>query len=315
MGTTLTVTVAATGRDDGFRHIEEAFSSIRNHETVLSTWRQDSELSRLNRSPTGARVKVSPTLAALLREAFRWRDATLGAFNPSIGPLIDAWDLRGSGRVPDAPALARAVSAGDARAFTFVGADTVSRIVEGAWIDAGAFGKGAALRTADSTLRALGIASAVVDFGGQVLTIGSDSTGAPWRIQVADPADRARATVTLSLEDRSAATTAQSERYKTVGGRHVGHVLDPRSGQPVPPWGSVTVVHADPLVADLLATALFVMGPNDGPAWADARDFAALFLMPSSKSSSPTPSLSVRCTRAVHPYIVETDSCPCDMHS
>jgi len=89
---------------------------------------------------------------------------------------------------------------------------------------------------------------------------------------------------TLLLRDRSAATTGASERYVKIDGRRVGHVLDPRSGAPVPAWGSVTVVAADPLAADALSTALFVLGPEAGLAWAMRHDgVEALFLVTGSE--------------------------------
>jgi thiamine biosynthesis lipoprotein len=117
------------------------------------------------------------------------------------------------------------------------------------------------------------VEQALLDFGGQVLAIGD------WAIPVADPRDRGRPAVTLQLRDASASTSAQSERGIEVDGQWFGHVLDPRSGRPVPPWGSVTVVHDDPLTADVLSTALFVMGPDDGLHWAETHGVAALFLI------------------------------------
>jgi thiamine biosynthesis lipoprotein len=84
--------------------------------------------------------------------------------------------------------------------------------------------------------------------------------------------------MTLRLRSGSVATTAQSERYVDVGGERYGHVLDPRTGRPVPALGSVTVVAADPVVADILSTALFVMGPEAGRRWAAGRKEGILFL-------------------------------------
>lgn len=142
-------------------------------------------------------------------------------------------------------------------------------------MDSGGFGKGAALRSVEAVLRAAGICAALVDFGGQGLAVGSSPEGPPsggWTIGVAHPAQRLVPVRELVVRDRSVSTSGQSERP--------GHILDPRSGRPVPAWGSVTVVAPDPMVADILSTALFVMGPEAGPRWADDRsDFGALFLI------------------------------------
>jgi thiamine biosynthesis lipoprotein len=153
------------------------------------------------------------------------------------------------------------------------GGGAITRRVPAAWIDPDGFGKGAALRAAAARLARHGVDHALLSFGGQVLAVGA------WDIPVADPRHRARPAATIRIHDASAATSAQSERGIEVEGRWFGHVLDPRSGRPVPPWGSVTVVHSDPLTADVLSTALFVMGPDSGLQWAEIHGVAALFLI------------------------------------
>jgi thiamine biosynthesis lipoprotein len=124
---------------------------------------------------------------------------------------------------------------------------------------------------------AAGADAALVNFGGQILAVGTNGEPA-WRVTVADPAIRERAAATLAVMEGSVATTSQSERMAVVEGDTLGHVLDPRTGTPVPAWGSVTVVDADPLRADVLSTALFVLGPAEGWAWAEDHRIAALFL-------------------------------------
>ncbi len=132
-------------------------------------------------------------------------------------------------------------------------------------MDAGAFGKGLALREAAEALRSAG-GTGVLNFGGQVAAVSR-----PAVIGVADPADRDRQVAELVLLDASAATSGLSERYIEVNGERYGHVLDPRTGWPVRPWGSVTVVAEDPMVADLLSTALFVMGAEAALEWSADR--------------------------------------------
>jgi len=96
---------------------------------------------------------------------------------------------------------------------------------------------------------------------------------------VSHPEHRATPAAWLLLHGVSAATSGTSERWIEVDGRRYGHILDPRTGWPVPAWGTVTVVHADALVADVLATALYVMGPEHGMRWLEGRpEVAALFL-------------------------------------
>jgi FAD:protein FMN transferase len=273
-----TVLAARVSGDRTAVATEAAFEAVREVDALLSTWTGRSEIARLNQAPVGARAAPSPELDTILAQAFQLADSTQRAFDPTVGALDDAWDLRGAGRVPDSAALARAIAAVGSSALTYADG-AVIRHVPAAWIDTDGFGKGAALVAAARALAAHGITSALLNFGGQVLAIGSPPGSDGWDVPLAHPADRGHAAASLRLRDLSAATSAQSERGVRVAGTWVGHVLDPRTGRPVPAWGSVTVVHADPLTADALSTALFVMGPDDGLHWAETHGVAALFLI------------------------------------
>ena len=280
MGTVLRARVAAADRATGAESLEAAFAEIRRLEGVLSAWTPESEIGRLNGSPADVSVQLSSELMTLLAEADRWSRSTEGAFDPAVGALIDAWDLRGEGRRPSTAEVAAALRASGMEHFRLdLPGSSVVRGAPGAWLDTGAFGKGAALRSAERVLRDRGTDAAMLDFGGQVLAYGESPTpGGEWEIAVAHPSNRHAVAATLRLRSGSVATTAQSERYVDVNAERYGHVLDPRTGHPVPAWGSVTVVAADPVVADILSTALFVMGPEAGQRWAAGRGEGILFL-------------------------------------
>lgn len=194
---------------------------------------------------------------------------------------MDAWDIRGTGRVPPSRTLSLARTATGMRQFRFSDEGrSVARTHKAAWIDSGGFGKGMALRDARNALQHAGITTAVLNFGGQVLALGVDPRGSDWVIPVAHPSQRTQPVVWLRLTGRSIATSSQSERFVSAGGRRIGHVLDPRSGQPVPPWGSASVVAEDPAVADMVSTALLVLGPEKGLQWArNRKDLGVLFLI------------------------------------
>lgn len=280
MGTTLRVAVAAPTRADAIAAIEAVFTAVRHADSLLSTWRRDSEIAAVNRAAPGTPVLVSAELHELLREAATWSRRTGGAFDPAVGSLVDAWDLRGAGRLPSPGELEAARSAAGLDRFVFEDRPrTLTRRRADAWLDTGAFGKGAALRQAGRVLRARGIASALLNFGGQVLVLGTDARGEAWQVPVAHPSRRDEPVLSLRLRDRSASTSSQSERSVTACGRLLGHVLDPRSGEPVPAWGSVTVVAADPMVADILSTALLVMGPEAAARWAEGRSDVGVLLL------------------------------------
>ena len=277
MGTRATLAAWAPDRRSGLATLDTALDALEAAEAELSTWRGGSAVSRLNQQPPGRPFPLSSALCASLADIFVWHAATAGTFDPAIGRLTDAWGIHAGGRVPPAPILrdARAASGLALLELDQAGC-TVTRLGD-VTIDVGAFGKGDAL---DRAAAAIEHGNWMIDLGGQVSAQGAPPGEVGWRVAVAHPRDRPRPWMTLSLSNGSLATSGGSERDLEVGGRRVGHVLDPRTGEPAPFPGSVTVWHPRGLVADMVSTAMFVMGPDEGIPWADSRHIAACYLVP-----------------------------------
>ncbi|HVT05260.1 MAG TPA: FAD:protein FMN transferase [Thermoanaerobaculia bacterium] len=253
-----------------------AFNEIARVESSLSTWRPDSELSKLNRSLPGQPVTVSDELFEVLSRTMAWSARTKGAFNPLVGRLIEVWALRGAGAVPDGETL---VAARDSAQLDQVALDpsthTIRRLSD-ARFEEGAFGKGYALDRATALLRARGVSRASINFGGQIALFGSGSS----IVEIASPLVRTQPLVRLRIPEGSLSTSGGSEKTFTVKGRTFIHIVDPRTGQALPPRGSVSVFSTRAFDADVLSTALFVLGPGEGMEWADTNGVAALFLTP-----------------------------------
>jgi FAD:protein FMN transferase len=265
MGTTLDLAVRGPDRARGLEASEAALRELDRVEALLTTWRRGGDLDRIDQAPAGTPVAVSRELFELLTTVFAWIPKTEGAFDPTVAPLVRAWDLRGRGRVPTPAELAAARAATGVSHFGLDGtARTFTRLDPSAGIEEGAWGKGYGLDRAAAVLESAGVADAVLDLGGQVIALGRDAEGRPWRVPVADPRDRARTVAVLGLSGVSAATSGDSERSRETSGRRIGHILDPRTGEPAPDFGSVTVVAPTGLVADVLSTAFFVLGPERG---------------------------------------------------
>jgi thiamine biosynthesis lipoprotein len=271
MGTICTIRGEAGGRSEGLAAIEAGFAAIRASEALLSTWRDDTPLARLGQAPAGQPMVVPADLVRALGVARSVWDMTGGAFDPAIGALVAAWDLRGPGRVPTPEELAMARShSGMHRVKIDPAGRQVTLQVDGLSFDAGGFGKGEGLARAATALQAAGLRNWMIDFGGQVVIA---EEGPARHVPVADPHHRDRAVATLRLVGVSAATSSPSEKP--------GHILDPRSGRPVELDGSVTVVGKDPLLVDALATGFFVLGPQAAMKLAEAMaGIEALFLVP-----------------------------------
>lgn len=275
MGTEVRITVQAGTREHALTLSESLLREIERRDGLLSTWDPKSPLSQLNRSVPGTLVALPEEVIALLSEAQHWSERTAGSFDPAVGALVDVWDQRGSGRVPTGQELATALENTGQSLLRVEGAYAV-REKEAVWIDTGAFGKGAGLRAVKEILEEELDARVLVDLGGQLLVRSPGSL--PREVEVAHPSRRGESILTLTIANGSIATSGLSERWFKENGERYGHILDPRTGLPVAHWGSVTVVSEDPVEADILATALYVMGPDKALAWAESNTRAAVLV-------------------------------------
>jgi thiamine biosynthesis lipoprotein len=259
MGTWLDLAVEAPTRAQAVRASELAVQAIEATERRLSTWSDASELAYLNRAPVGESFELSSELARDLAAAQRWWRATDGAFDPAVGGLIAAWDLRGSGRVPSAAELRSAWPAGGLATLELVGSRAV-RLDAALWLEEGGFGKGSALDAALRALASAGATRAWLDLGGQVAVHGAEAQPVKWAI--AHPQRREEVALQLPLASGSLATSGNSERAIEVEGARYGHLLDPRTGLPAADFGSLSVYALDAFSADCLSTGLYVLGPE-----------------------------------------------------
>jgi thiamine biosynthesis lipoprotein len=142
MGTTLSATVASHSRESSLRAIDSVFAAVRRVDDVLNDWRSDTDLSRLNQAVPGTPVAIEPDLSEYLDEVLYWTRQTGAAFDPGIGSLVEAWDLRGTGRIPADSALREAQDhSGLVRFFPDETSRLARRPDQSSWIDAGGFGR------------------------------------------------------------------------------------------------------------------------------------------------------------------------------
>ena len=274
MGTWLEVVVEATDRQGALAASEAAVRAIEEVEERLSTWRDDSELARLNQAPPGTPVALSPELARDLRFARAMHAETNGAFDPALGALVAAWGLRTGGRAPSGLELARAREASGLHHLHL--AEGIAQwLHRGVSLEEGGFGKGIGLDSALVAARDAGARAGRIDLGGQVLVFGEPAT-----VVVAHPARRDEPVCEVRLASGSLATSGNSERGIVVAGERRSHVLDPRTGAPAADFGSVSVWASSAARADALSTALFVLGPEKALAFAEStEDCDALMLL------------------------------------
>lgn len=285
MGTVLEVRLPASPDADALA--DAAFSAVEEAERAVSTWRDDTELSRLHGEAGTLAREVSEPLAQALDAAVRLRDETGGAFDPALGALAAAYDLRGPGRWPSPDERARALSLAGARALRWDGASRRLTLADPAVrLDLDGIAKGVALDRAAERLRREGVRKALLNFGGQLLAIGPPAGEPPFEALVSSPDGDHHPLLAVPLRDGSLSTSSDSERRRLVDGRPAGHLLDPRTGLFAPYRGSVTVLARTGVEADALSTAGFVLGPE---AFARetgrrrARGIAVAYLLPASE--------------------------------
>lgn len=282
MGGTWTVKVAGAALDGAVvkQAVAGALAAV---DRRMSMFRTDSELSAFNRAPVGAAFAASDELQRVFRTALDVSRRTAGAFDVTVAPLVESWGF-GTDRNRRIPAADR-VREGRARlGWDSLRLDathgTLTKTDRPVQADLGAIAKGYGVDRAAAALDALGVQNYMVEVGGEVRARGLNDAGVPWQIGIEEPdvmPQRARHVVPLS--GKAMATSGDYRNYFEQDGRRYSHEIDPVTGAPIAHrLASVTVVADDCMLADALATALIVMGPDRGYAWAEANGVAAQFI-------------------------------------
>lgn len=263
---------------DALRHTVQ--SSLDDVVAQMSHWDPDSALGRFNRAPAGSTHTLPEAFNVVLARALHWAEASGGAFDPAMGPLVALWGFGPEAAAqsclpPDAAALAAArVRCGRHRIVH----NAMSReLVQpgGLSLDLSGIAKGYGVDVGVAALQRLGLTDFLLEVGGELRGVGRRPGGLPWQVQV-DPG--AAPGLRIALADRAVATSGERWQVHERAGRRWSHTLDPRTGEPVAhALASVTVLHEQCMDADALATVLTVMGIEDGRAFADRHGVAALF--------------------------------------
>jgi FAD:protein FMN transferase len=264
MGTVYRITVADTPADQAEDAIRRAFDEMERLEDVLSEWREDSEISRINAAAGRAAVRVSDDTWAVVKaglDVSRWSD---GAFDLSWAAMRGLYDFHATHpRPPSAAEVRRRLPL---VRHQDIAVDEEARTVflrrPGMAIGTGAIGKGYALDRASDILREAGVESFMLFGGGQVQVHGKRE-GRPWRVGVQHPRRQDAYFGFIESTGGSISTSGDYESFfMDDAGRRWHHILDPRTGRPAEGALSVTVLAATGLYADALSTAAFVLGPE-----------------------------------------------------
>src|SRR5262245_2960589 len=257
--------VVVYGRDQA-RLREAAAASLDEVDRIdrlMSNYKNDSELSRVNREASKAPVKVDPELFDFIAECLRYSRESEGAFDITVGPLMKAWGFfRGEGRMPSEAELAEARSrVGYRRVILNQKDGTIFFERAGVELDLGGIAKGYAVDRAVAVLKRYGVASALLSAGGSTIYALGAPPGKPaWEIEVQDPVERGKIATRVRLRDRALSVSGSYEKFFELNGERYSHVMDPRTGRPVQGVLSVAVVTDDGTSGDALDNVFYVLG-------------------------------------------------------
>lgn len=282
MGTTWSVVINETDVDVPVlrARIDTRLEEI---EQQMSTWRTDSELSRLNRDKSLAWVTVSPGLARVLASAQRIAQQTHGAFDITVSGLMRLWGFHGPGpaAIPEQDAIDAALAEVGMENFEVdPQRSAVRKMRRGVHLDVSGIAKGYAVDELARILTAQGLDNHLVEIGGEVRASGVRSDGRAWRVAVERPGSGGRrAERIISLAGMAVATSGDYRNYFEANGRRYTHVIDPATGYPpTHAVAAVSVVARDAMTADALATAFMVMDREATLALAEAQGLAVLLI-------------------------------------
>ncbi|MFB3064411.1 MAG: FAD:protein FMN transferase [Gammaproteobacteria bacterium] len=237
----------------------------------MSTYKPDSEISRINRDAAKNPVTISAELLELIARGIEMSRLTHGAFDITYASVGQLYDFRAGVR-PDEKQIAATLPAIN---YRFVELDLVERTVffarQGVRIDLGGIAKGYAVERGAGILRAQGIAHGLVSAGGDSRVLG-DRRGAPWIVGVRDPRNSDRVVARLPLIDEAISTSGDYERFFEEDGVRYHHIISPATGHSASEVSSVTIIGPDATMTDGLATSVFVMGVDNGLQLIDSLD-------------------------------------------
>jgi thiamine biosynthesis lipoprotein len=274
MGTPCRIAIEDTAEEVAERAARAAIAEVRRIEAKYSRYQSDSVVSRINAAAgSGRTVEVDEETADLLDFAARLHAFSDGLFDPTTGVLRRVWDFRAA-RLPE-PAQVQSVLACVGWHRVEWRRPHIHLAVPGMELDFGGFGKEYATDRAATVLAAAGVASALVNLGGDLRIVGKRAREQGWLLGIADPRKDGAVFASITLHEGALATSGDYERYFEHAGRRYCHVLDPRSGWPAEGWRSVSVSAPACLAAGAVSTVAMLKGPD---ALAFLREQAVEFL-------------------------------------
>jgi thiamine biosynthesis lipoprotein len=278
MGTSWTLRAFASADFNAQRLHDEISAMLDAIVREMSPWEDGSTLSRFNALGADGGINLSTHFSAVLDCALRVAEETDGAFDPTLGALVDLWGFGAkppAREVPNDDEIETARAASGRRKLKRDGATLVQP--GGLRLDLNGIAKGYAVDDAARIVGAAGVASFLIEIGGELKSVGVKPDGQPWWVDLERPPGDASPPLLLALYNQAVASSGDYRRTATVGGEAIAHTIDPATGRPLRGGvAAVSVLHASAMAADAYATAIQVLGAERGLAFAERSGLAAI---------------------------------------
>ncbi len=277
MGTVFEVSAYVANKYKAEKVFNDVFKEINRLDYLMSNYKEDSELSEINKNAASEPTDCDNELAYVIEQSLQYSDITDGAFDITIGPLMEKWGfLKEQGRIPGKEEL-KSVLKSVSYKNIIIGekikkslfrdpsiVKTVSFRNSGTQIDLGGIGKGYAVDMAIRVLKGNGINSALINFAGNIYAYGTPPGKDSWVIGLQHPRKSEGLLGSFEIRDKAVSTSGDYEKFFTIDGERYSHIIDPRTGNPVKGIVSVTIVADSATRADALSTGVFVLGLEKG---------------------------------------------------
>jgi thiamine biosynthesis lipoprotein len=283
MGTSFQVKLPDTGLDA--KHLDAEINALLVEvNRQMSTYQKDSEITQFNQSPSTDWVGISEDFGYVLGVAQQISTRSDGAFDVTVGPLVNLWGFGPRGvpeRVPSEGAIrARLALMGYHKLTVRADPMAVRKKHPDMYCDLSAVAKGFGVDKVTAYLDRIGAAAYFVEIGGEVRVKGRNADGKPWRVGIATPNGQGGIQKAVALEDQAIATSGDYHNYFEQDGKRYSHTIDPRTGRPITHnLASVSVIDSLCANADAMATAINVMGPEKGFAFALEHDLPVFMIV------------------------------------
>ena len=283
--------IVAYGEDESklAAAVTAAFDEVDRIDRLMSHYKPDSPLSKLNRAAASQAVKVEPELFDFIAECLRYSRESDGAFDVTVGPLLKAWGFfRGEGRMPTTAELAEARAKVGWQHVTLNQQEKTIRFDRaGVELDLGGIAKGYAVDKAVEVLKQHGISRALVSAcGSTIYGLGAPPGETAWSVKLRDPVSSQKTAMTVRLKDRALSVSGSYEKFFELGGKRYSHIFDPITGWPVQGVLSVAVLTDTGTAGDALDNVFYVLGVEKSKSRLKVLlTTTAMFFLPTKKAS------------------------------